>query len=143
VHDERRPASATPASVEAVGKLSEAFEYAIRARGHLYSMHQLIGHADFLVGEAADMLEAAGHTAQAERLRRELVGRNLLHGRWSFQIVEEFDDTYYDVFADLDRTVRDELMEGIRHVHESQMKDGRITPGQPGHERRPDEDGER
>jgi len=28
----------------------------------------------------------------AERLATELVGRNVLPGRWTFQVVEEFDD---------------------------------------------------
>lgn len=134
-HD--RPNDASDDTVEAVGKLSEAYEYLIRARGHLYSFHQLMGHADALFGDAADMLRDAGHDEIADRLSRELVGRNATDGRWSFQIVEEYDDLYFDPATDLERHVRNALMEGRRHVFESELKDGRITQGEPGHERRP------
>jgi hypothetical protein len=70
-------------------------------------------------------------------LETEIVGRNVLFGRWTFQIVEEFDDDYWSVFRDRERHVRNELQAGVRHVYEAQMKDRRRTHGQPGHERRP------
>ncbi|MCW2691457.1 MAG: hypothetical protein JWM67_61, partial [Mycobacterium sp.] len=38
-----RPDGVSDGTVEAVGKLSEALEYLVRARGHLYSLHQLVG----------------------------------------------------------------------------------------------------
>ena len=44
-----RPAGVTDETVEALGKLSEALETVERVRGHLYSMHQLTGKADFLL----------------------------------------------------------------------------------------------
>ena len=135
--DHSRPEGVSDALVEATGTLSEAYEYLIRARGHVYSAHQLIGRVDILAGEAADQLEAAGAVEQAERLRREVVGRNVLTGRWTFQMVEEFDATYYRVFEDAERRVRDELLGGKRHVYESEMKDDRRTDGEQGHERRP------
>lgn len=127
----------TDATVTAVGTLTEALEYAIRARGHLYSMHQLVGRADLLAGQAADELEQAGHLEQARAVREHLVGRNVLEGRWTFQVVEEFDHDWYGVFARTERHVRDELLDGRRHVKESEMKDERRTEGEPGHERRP------
>lgn len=135
--DHSRPPGTSDASVEAVGRLTEAFEYAVRARGHLYSVHQLVGRADLLAGEAADLLEQAGHADLATRVRDDLVGRNVLEGRWTFQVVEEFDAGYYDVFADTERGVRDALVAGRHHVQESEMKDERRTAGRDGHERRP------
>ena len=133
----RRPQGTTDATVEAVGRLGEAFEYLVRARGHLYSLHQLVGRVDLLAEEAADLLSDAGHDELAERVRREIVGRNVLPGRWTFQVVEEFDESYYSPFEAVERDVRDALVAGRHHVHESEMKDGRRTPGEPGHERRP------
>ena len=41
----------TDETIAAVGKVSEALEYVERARGHLYSFHQLMGHADLLLGD--------------------------------------------------------------------------------------------
>src|SRR3712207_989375 len=109
------PEGVSEETIEGVGKLSEAFEYIERAKGHLYSFHQLMGRADLLVGEAAEILEKAGHDQFAGRLEEELVGRNVLDGRWTFQIVEEFDDTYYEFFRSVERESR-ELTGGIRHL---------------------------
>ena len=133
----RRPDGVSDELVEAVGKASEALEYVERARGHLYSFHQLMGRVDKLTGEAAEELRQAGHPGVADRLGREIVGRNAIDGRWTFQIVEEFDDLYYRAFEAAEAKVRDDLMAGRRHVFESELKDGRISPGESGHERRP------
>jgi hypothetical protein len=133
----RRPDGVSDETVEAAGSVSEALEFVERARGHLYSFHQLMGHADLLLGEACDKLRAAGHDVIAERLECELVGRNVLYGRWTFQVVEEFDDNYWSVFREHDRLVRDELQHGVRHVFEAEMKEKRRSSGRPGHEGRP------
>jgi hypothetical protein len=132
-----RPDGMDDATVEAVGAVSEALECVERARGELYSFHQLMGHADLLLGDACDKLRRAGHAAIAERLEAEVVGRNVLHGRWTFQIVEDFDDNYWSVFRQHERQVRDELQQGVRHVFEAEMKERRRTHGKPGHESRP------
>lgn len=73
--------------LESCQKPSEWIE---RARGRLYDFHQLSGHADLLLGLAAAKLRAAGHEEVADRLEREFIGRNVLEGRWTFQIVEEY-----------------------------------------------------
>ena len=133
----RRPDGVGDDTVEAVGTLTEALEWVERARGHLYEFHQQMGHADLLMGEACDKLRAAGHRQIADRLAREMVGRNVLHGRWTFQIVEEFDDTYWSVLREHERSARAELTAGVRHVYEAEMKEDRRTSGQPGHEATP------
>lgn len=125
-----------PDTVEAVGKLSEAFETTEVARGHLYQFHQLTGHADLLAGEAAELLRKAGHAELADRVETELVGRNILAGRWTFQIVEEYDDDYHALFKELN-DAGTELTAGLRHLHEAGMKRDRRTEGRPGHERTP------
>ena len=123
-----RPAGVSDATVEAVGKVTEALEWVERARGHLYEFHQQMGHADAALGEAADALAAAGHDAVAGRLRARTVGRNVLEGRWTFQIVEEFDDGYYANFRHEEGWVRDELIAGRRHVYEAEMKEREQAP---------------
>jgi hypothetical protein len=123
--------------VEAAGKVSEAVEWIERARGRLYDFHHLIGRADFLLGDAAEMLEGCGADELAALVRAEVIGRNVLDGRWTFQIVEEFDRLYYEPVRDTERTVRDELVGGRRHVYEAELKEQRRTPGRPGHESRP------
>ncbi len=133
----RRPEGASDELVEAVGRASEGFEYLERARGHLYALHQLIGRADLLFEDAADLLDACGERDDAERLRSEVVGRNVLDGRWTFQVVEEFDDLYYGPVRELVRGIESSHMDGARHVFESEMKERRRTRGRSGHERRP------
>jgi hypothetical protein len=137
VPEHRRPAGLDDVTVQALGRLSEALETTERARGHLYSMHQLTGKADFALDEAVRLLDAAGHADLAERVRTELIGRNVLPGRWTFQIVEEYDDGYYAVFRELERAAREKLAGGVRHIHEAELKARRRTPGEPGHEPAP------
>jgi hypothetical protein len=132
-----RPDGATDDEVRAAGKVSEALEWIERARGHLYTFHQLIGHADFLLDDAVSLLERAGHSALAETVRVDVIGRNVLAGRWTFQVVEEFDTGYYDTARQADRRVRDALVSGRMHVFESELKERRRTHGRDGHEFRP------
>lgn len=135
-----RPDGATDAEVAAVGKLSEALETVERARGHLYDFHQLIGHADAQLGDAVEALRAAGHPALADDIDTDLVGRNVLAGRWTFQVVEEFDDGYWSAFRSWERAGRDGVLGGRRHVYEAEMKEDRRTAGRCGHESRPAEE---
>jgi hypothetical protein len=124
------------ATVDAVGKLSEAFETIEVARGHLYAFHQLSGRADFHLGDAVDLLRKAGHDDLADRLDRDLVGRNVLSGRWTFQLVEEYDEDYYALFRQAERDSR-ALTAGQQHLYEARLKRDRRTPGAAGHERTP------
>lgn len=132
-----RPADVDDATVAAVGKVTEALEWVERARGRLFDVHQLIGRGDALLGEAADALDAAGHAKQAREVREELVGRNVLEGRWTFQVVDEFDDHYWTPFRDTERRLRGDLTGGRRHVLEAEMKEARRTRGGPMHTSRP------
>ena len=134
---DRRPDGVTDATVDATGKLSEALEWIERARGRLYDFHQMMGHADQLLGDAADLLERAGHPDWATQVRASLVGRNVLQGRWTFQIVEEYDATYWGPARLMVHEVEADLVGGQRHVFESEMKEHRRTHGAPHHESRP------
>jgi len=133
----RRPAGVSDDLVDAIGKVSEALEWVERARGRLYDFHQMLGRADLLLGEAVDALADAGAAAQADRLDRAIVGRNVLEGRWTFQIMEEFDDGYWSDFRREEQRLRDELVGGKRHLFESEMKERRRSRGRPDHEARP------
>jgi hypothetical protein len=135
--DHQTPDGVSDATVEALGKLTEALETADRARGHLFSFHQLTGSADIKLGEAVDALRAAGHEDVAERLEHDLVGRNVIAGRWTFQIVEDYDDNYWTVFRGLEQAARDELAQGRRHLFEARLKQDERTKGKKGHEASP------
>jgi hypothetical protein len=123
--------------IEAVGRASEALEYVERARGHLYSFHQLMGRADLLFGEAADLLAEAGEQDCARSIDDEVVGRNVLDGRWTFQIVDEFDDLYHRPVASAVAELERSFQGGRRHVYEARLKERRRSPHMAGHEHRP------
>lgn len=137
--DHRRPDGVSDQTISALGKLSEALEAVEAARGFLYSFHRLSGTADLTLGEAVDELREAGHEQLADRIERDLVGRNVIPGRWTFQIVEAYDDGYYAAFREIERDARDRLVEGRRHLFEAEMKEDRRTDGVPGHEATPDD----
>ncbi|WGW12795.1 hypothetical protein LWF01_03200 [Saxibacter everestensis] len=127
------------AEVEAVGALTAALESVERARGHLYSFHQLTGKADFELGDAVQKLRTAGRTELADQIENDVVGRNVLAGRWTFQIIEEYDDGYYGRVKDAERAAREQLLGGVRHVYEARLKERRRSSGRPGHEATPDD----
>jgi hypothetical protein len=134
----RRPDGVDDQTVEALGKLSEALEVVEDARGSLYRFHRLTGTADLALGEAIDMLREAGHQSLAGEIESRLLGRNVLEGRWTFQIMEEYDDGYYRLFKELDAKARDSLVLGRRHLYEAEMKEDRRTRGHPDHTAMPD-----
>ncbi|MBZ4020822.1 hypothetical protein [Streptomyces purpurogeneiscleroticus] len=137
----RRPDEASDEAVAAAGKFSEALETIERARGHLYSFHQLTGHADLALDEVVVRLREAGREDLAQRLSRELIGRNVLPGRWTFQIVEEYDEGYYAQFHRLNTLLHKELLDGRTHVFEAEMKERRRTHGDPAHRSVPEHEG--
>jgi hypothetical protein len=128
-----RPPGTSDATVAALGKLSEALEVVEEARGYLYAFHRRCGTADLTVGEAVEQLREAGHGELADAIETDLIGRNILAGRWSFQVVEEYDDGYYRLFKELEAKARDSLVLGKRHLFEAEMKEDRRTRGNPDH----------
>jgi hypothetical protein len=124
-------------TVEALGKLSEALEVAEHARGLLYGFHRLTGTSDLTLQEAVELFRKAGHTELADDLERDLVGRNVIADRWTFQIVEDYDANYWTTFRAFDERARTELSDGDRHVFEARMKQRERTPGHPRHEAGP------
>ncbi len=133
-------ADTSDAVAEAVGKVTEALETVERARGHLYSFHQLTGRADLQLDAAVTQLRALGHSDLAEHISRELIGRNVLPGRWTFQVVDDYDDGYYRCFREVEGLVRSRLTGGRRHAHEARLKERRRTSGHPAHAATPDDD---
>lgn len=125
---------------QAVGKVTEALETIERARGHLYSFHQLTGRADLQLDEAVGLLRETGHADLAQHISTELIGRNVLPGRWSFQVVEDYDDGYYRCFTQIEQLVRSRLTAGRRHVYEMALKERRRTAGHPAHTASPSDE---
>ncbi|WP_326701450.1 hypothetical protein OG909_31525 [Streptomyces sp. NBC_01754] len=126
-----RPPGVGDTTVEAVGALTEALETVERARGHLYAFHQLTGHADLALDRTVELLRMAGHVRQADLVEREILGRDVVPGCWTYQIVEAYDTAYYQPFTEVEAAVRRDLVAGRRHLYEAEMKAARQTRGHP------------
>ncbi|MEU9982216.1 hypothetical protein [Streptomyces sp. NPDC050856] len=129
----RRPAGVSDKTVEALGSLSKALETTERARGHLYAFHQLTGGADLELDSAVQLLREAGHEEEATLVEREILGRNVIPGHWTFQIVEAYNRTYYRPFTDIERDIVRKLADGRDHLYEAEMKEARRTRHHPDH----------
>lgn len=123
----QRPDGVSDETVEAVGALTLALETVIRARGALYEFHQLTGKGDNEVERAVGMLRQAGHDELADTIEETIFGRNVNERRWTFQIVEDYDETYYEPFVAAERAVRQRLLDGRRHQREAEMKRDELT----------------
>ena len=135
--EHQTPDGVTDATIDALGKLSAALETAEQARGNLYAFHQLSGSADMKLQDALEALRESGHDTVADRITREVLGRNVIAGRWTFQIVEDYDDNYWSVFRAAEKQARDELAAGRRHLFEARLKQDERTRGLTGHEAAP------
>jgi hypothetical protein len=133
-----RPDGVDDKTVEALGKLSEALEITEEARGLLYTFHRRTGEADLALDEAVELFREAGHDDIADRLQVDLIGRNVIQDRWTFQIVEDYDANYYDAFKRHEREAREALVDGRTHLFEAEMKEERRTHGRRHHEATPD-----
>lgn len=118
----RRPAEMSDESVAALGKLSEALEVVENARGFLYAFHRLSGQADLTLQDAVAQLRDAGHGEVADELDELLVGRDVVRDMWTFQIVESYDEQYWQVFRRLEHSARRRLGDAEPHVFEAEMK---------------------
>lgn len=128
-----RPEGVTDAVVEAMDTFTRALETVEVARGHLLQFHRLTGTGDTQLRESVSQLRGCGQTSLADRLEHELVGRNVIEGRWTFQIIEEYDDNYFSAWRATEREAREELVEGRRHLFEAEMKESNRTHGRPHH----------
>jgi hypothetical protein len=118
----RRPEGTDDATVEALGKLSKALEVIENARGLLYQFHRMSGTADLTLQEAVDELRAAGHAELAAEIDECLIGRDVIPGLWTFQIVEGYDRHYWSVFRDVEQEARQRLGGVPQHLYEAEMK---------------------
>lgn len=126
----QRTAGASDELVAALGKLSEALEVVEEARGLLYTFHRRSGRADLTLQEAVQALQNAGEHETAQQVADVLIGRDVIPGCWTFQIVEQYDSQYWHPFRAVEADVRQRFAGGVAHLYEAEMKHGEQQPGQ-------------
>jgi hypothetical protein len=129
------PAGEVPFELlDTMATATEAMEYIERARGNLYTLHHLLVRADLLFAEVAASLRAQGHDDEAGLLEQQVIGRNVLENRWSFEVVEAFDDGFYGPVSGAVRDLERRTVGGQRHAREAALKRYRTTPQSTGDE---------
>jgi hypothetical protein len=119
-----RPPGIDDDTVAALGKVSEALEAADHARGHLYAFHRLSGTVDLTLQDGVRRLRDAGHDDLADLVDDVLVGRDVIDGRWTFQLVEAYDAGYWTAFREVEAHLRSAVhADGLApHLYEAEMK---------------------
>ena len=115
------------ATLEAAHRLEVAAEWIERSFGALLDAHHAAGHGQEMLLAAAHQLQDAGHGALADLVWSEAACKDAAHGRWTYQVVDEFRAHFLEPTRRVDERVRRELTGGVRHRYEAWMK--RDTPG--------------
>lgn len=120
--EEPKVAAQEQPDVRAAHHLALALEYVARARGHLLTMHHLIGHADNMLDKVLEDLDETGRADLLELVRRDILGRDVVAGKWTYQLVQDFDAGYWDAWTSTEEKVRQELTGGQKFVHEAALQ---------------------
>jgi len=119
IDDHHTMETPTETEQEALHRVTLGMEWLHRAHGHLLAFHHNVGHAMDHFAAAEPLLREAGHVDLADAIREEYLPRGVVdENRWSYDVVEDFED---GVLADMDAfetTVRAQLADGQRHVAE-------------------------
>lgn len=113
------------ALLETMATAAEAIEYIERARGHLYTLHHLLVRADILFADVATSLRDQGHADEAEILETRVIGRDVIDDRWSFEVVEAFEDGFYGPISGAVRDIERRTVGGRRHALDAALKQAR------------------
>lgn len=122
----------TPTELEAVHEVELCVEHFHRAHGQLVAFHHSTGRAFDHLDKAENLLRECGRPELADIIRDEYLPRGILDsydtqapsGRWSYDLLESFQDDFLEEFVALGQTVRETVTEGIRHpVERKQERD--------------------
>jgi hypothetical protein len=108
---------------EALHRVELGVEWLHRAHGNLVEFHHKTGHAMDHLADAEAQLRASGHTDLADALRDEYLPRGVIdEGRWSYDVLESYQDGFLSVLTDFEKHARSEIADGQRHVTERRQE---------------------
>lgn len=103
----------------AMHEVEVGVEWLLRAQGRLLAFHHAIGHGMDHLDVAESRLRAEGHTTLADHLRDEILPRGVTgDDRWSYNVVEEFQQSFLNPVTDFEEASREVVTDGKRHVEE-------------------------
>ena len=108
---------------EALHELELGLEWLHRANGHLVAFHHNIGHAADHLAEAERLFREAGRDGPANVLRDDLLPMGVIdEQRWSYDVLEGFQDGIFADSMEFEASVRERLAGGRRHVTERRQE---------------------
>lgn len=126
--DERsRPENLTDIEREALHEVELGVERLHRAHGHLVAFHHNTGRAMDHLASAEPLLYECSFPDLADELRDEHLPRGVVAdcdpdgttaGRWSYDVLEDFQETFLDGLVGFGERVTDRVAGGLRHAHE-------------------------
>jgi len=116
-------AELTEGELAALHEVELGFEWLQRGQGCLLEFHHATGHGMDHLAEAELLLRDHGHEALADTIRDEVLPHGVVDDdRWSYDVVENFQETLLTETRALERRVRAELADGERHVRERRQE---------------------
>ncbi|MFC6768858.1 hypothetical protein [Natrinema soli] len=109
--------------LEALHEVELGLEWAQRAQGCLLEFHHATGHGMDHLSRAEELLRAAGRDDLAAAIRADLLPHGVVDDdRWSYDVLENFQESLLAETRSLERRVRRELADGERHVRERRQE---------------------
>ncbi|EFW92102.1 hypothetical protein ZOD2009_11515 [Haladaptatus paucihalophilus DX253] len=107
----------------ALHELELGIEGLRKGHGYLVQFHHATGHAMEHFSEAETHLRDAGHDDLADHIRDEILPCGVLGGdRWTYELVESFETEFLRNIEAFERTTREEVADGERHIRERRIQ---------------------
>lgn len=115
--------SLSEAEVTALHEIELGMEWFHRAHGHLVAFHHNTGHAMDHLARAEGHLRECGREALADDLRDRYLPQGVIDGgRWSYDVLECFQEGLLADLVGLEERARREVADGRRHVSERRQE---------------------
>jgi hypothetical protein len=107
---------------EALHSIELGVEWLHRAHGDLVGFHHKTGHAMDHLARAETRLRKNGYTDLADTLRDECLPRGVVEDRWSYDVLETYQEGFLADLTALEKRVREQVADGQRHVVEREQE---------------------
>lgn len=121
--------SLSETEVEALHEVELGVEHLKRAHGHLISFHHAVGRGMDHLADAETALRDADYPDLADAIRDDHLPRGVIEsthpedqGRWSYDILETYEDAFLDDILAFADHVNDAVAGGRRHVKERRQE---------------------
>ena len=112
------PSDLSEFEMEALHSVELGLEWLRRAHGNLIEFHHATGHAMDHLDDAEPVLRACGYDDLADRLRTDLLPSGAVDERWTYDLLETFEDGLLEDVEAYERQARDTIADGSSHVAE-------------------------